>query len=520
MTDVRIAGLRRRYRLPAGAEGERARIDRVVNAALGDDVFDAALERAGISASDEVCIRQVSSVVRLHATHDDTRLAVACSVAIADAIAAELAAGGPNVVRFSSRRHALNDMALSVAAGNLVRVWAWRRLDLWRGDTVDSLRDAERELFAALARHAGDAPYVLATVGDAGLLRAYIVNVPVSDWITLANAVLAKYDAMWRLDNATLNRLSDDTAERVGDENDGGSNDDAHGGDATFGSWLVAFADRIRHSSRLLSAVRGTGARISPTLSHSLAALAVVECEPAMIGSANGYRAVRVLEKQLTRDHATPTSVAPEREASRATERTEPFDTRVHLATRFGGLLFLLHAVRAIDVPARIAMDDTLRARSRHWVLHELAVVLVQQAVGDAQASQASQASVRTDAATYVFAGIVAGSQRGGAFAGETAANARTLEESVTAVESTVLQTIVSAIVTWIRNRGGALAEEEDTAMLARIITRDASIVADASWIEVRFSVSDTSTDIRRAGLDIDLGWLPWLGMVVRFAYA
>jgi hypothetical protein len=36
----------------------------------------------------------------------------------------------------------------------------------------------------------------------------------------------------------------------------------------------------------------------------------------------------------------------------------------------------------------------------------------------------------------------------------------------------------------------------------------------------VRLSLDDVSTDVRRAALDLDPGWIPWLGVVVRFAYA
>jgi hypothetical protein len=52
------------------------------------------------------------------------------------------------------------------------------------------------------------------------------------------------------------------------------------------------------------------------------------------------------------------------------------------------------------------------------------------------------------------------------------------------------------------------------------VTARHAEIVVDPAWIEVRFAVADVSTEVRRAGLDLDPGWLPWLGLVVRFTYA
>lgn len=52
-----------------------------------------------------------------------------------------------------------------------------------------------------------------------------------------------------------------------------------------------------------------------------------------------------------------------------------------------------------------------------------------------------------------------------------------------------------------------------------QVCRKPAVIVADPGWIEARFSLDDVDVDIRRAGLDLDPGWLPWLGVVVRFRY-
>ena len=41
----------------------------------------------------------------------------------------------------------------------------------------------------------------------------------------------------------------------------------------------------------------------------------------------------------------------------------------------------------------------------------------------------------------------------------------------------------------------------------------------DHGWVELRLPLDAVSPDLRRAGLDLDPGWLPWLGAVVRFVY-
>jgi hypothetical protein len=55
---------------------------------------------------------------------------------------------------------------------------------------------------------------------------------------------------------------------------------------------------------------------------------------------------------------------------------------------------------------------------------------------------------------------------------------------------------------------------------LAPLLARRAELRIDPGWIEARFDLDDVSIDVRRAGLDLDPGYLPWLGAVVRFTYA
>ena len=51
------------------------------------------------------------------------------------------------------------------------------------------------------------------------------------------------------------------------------------------------------------------------------------------------------------------------------------------------------------------------------------------------------------------------------------------------------------------------------------VCSREADILADPGWLEVQFSLEGVSTEIRATALDLDLGWVPWLGMVIRFVY-
>ena len=42
----------------------------------------------------------------------------------------------------------------------------------------------------------------------------------------------------------------------------------------------------------------------------------------------------------------------------------------------------------------------------------------------------------------------------------------------------------------------------------------------EPGWVDVELDLEEVSTAVRRAGLDLDPGYLPWLGVVVRFRYA
>ena len=59
----------------------------------------------------------------------------------------------------------------------------------------------------------------------------------------------------------------------------------------------------------------------------------------------------------------------------------------------------------------------------------------------------------------------------------------------------------------------------EPEALLSRIVSRRGVIEAEPGWLDVRLDLADVDVDVRVAGLDVDPGWVPWLGAVVRFSY-
>lgn len=58
-----------------------------------------------------------------------------------------------------------------------------------------------------------------------------------------------------------------------------------------------------------------------------------------------------------------------------------------------------------------------------------------------------------------------------------------------------------------------------EAALATALTERHAHIRATASHLDVHLRLAAVDLDIRRTGLDLDPGWLPWLGRVVRFHY-
>jgi hypothetical protein len=57
------------------------------------------------------------------------------------------------------------------------------------------------------------------------------------------------------------------------------------------------------------------------------------------------------------------------------------------------------------------------------------------------------------------------------------------------------------------------------TALQAALAPRPARLCATASHIDLHLRLRDVDLAVRRQGLDLDPGWLPWLGRVLRFHY-
>jgi hypothetical protein len=71
--------------------------------------------------------------------------------------------------------------------------------------------------------------------------------------------------------------------------------------------------------------------------------------------------------------------------------------------------------------------------------------------------------------------------------------------------------TWLAACVLWLRRADGPT--------LAGLVRRPARLALTATHADLFFALDQTDLAVRRLGLDVDPGWLPWFGRVVGFHY-
>ncbi len=502
---VQIGQFRARYRLPAPDEKLTRRLNAALARVLGEPL-ERALEWAGINPAEQICIRSLHAPLRLPAHASDAVMEAAWTDALVTAIRraaplhqaplasrgrranelnAELAPSSlesatpadvgtppdrtappeapptpeaePNVARYRSLQAALQEMALAVAAGDLTRLWAWRQLGLWTGSHQDAtFREAARQLLRALLAHPASIAPIIALLARRRLLGPWACSLLAAEWHQLAARALGE----------------------------------SH---ASAGTLLNAIEQQLGASPENLESLLPSGWR---PLMASLASPAAPYADPLRRDAA--LFALLALDEDPALRRLLPlltsgTEIVPAPAVAHAAieaERVELAD--VQPETRFGGLLFLLNVLERSGLAAAIIADPRLHRRSLRWVLHQLAQLLV--------------GCEPTDPGALAFAGVLPGSVP------------PSVEEGLPEPEE------LPVLAAWAEQLKLALAqamgdEAASEHRLTHVAERFARIEGDPGWLEARFSLRDVSIDLRRAGLDVDPGWLPWLGCVVRFVY-
>lgn len=539
MATITIGRLRARYHVPETAGSRsRARLDRVLTE-LTAAALEPAVERLALPAHEELCIRQLRVRTHVRLAAPDSALRSAWSLAITQALRQAVEGGGRDVVRYSSREHALVDAATGVALGDCARAWAWRQLGLWT-DPAAGETAAAAELCRVLSAAPTRIVPVLRSLAAHGALARLLPRFDEEQWARLAQAALgaaaappalALPDAAARGDidpPATNGRTPSPFAPFAADATHPAGTRRALAVLAVLDAEPIALRDPEAPArvAALLAAQSSTtpvpateparggaaaaDAAAFPTDQHTGDAAAGSRghrrtrplenrtgstAESALAGSARSgsTRAPSAAAPGAGRDVAdAPTRSADHAARAAAPERPLP-DVRRTGETAWAGLLFLISVLEHGGTHERIAAMPALRERPFRWRLHQLALAL---APVDA-----------TDPAALAFAGLPPGAQAPDAG-----------QPPATRAELRALERLAWRVAGELRRRVAEPAESARAA-LRRVCARRALIVADPGWIEARLPLDTVTMDCRRAGLDLDPGYVPWLGVVVRFRY-
>jgi hypothetical protein len=563
MLSIAIDRVNARYHLPPGALREQPRLQRIVDAAF-ERALEGAIEQLGIGRDSYVCIRDVRAVVNMRLREPDSALTTGVGVAIAGAVRRLIDERSPLVVEYGSRVQALVDLASSASAGEFSRSWAWAQVGIWRADFPLGADVTADRIVRALAGEPTHAVAVLAHLARerTDRFRTLAARATPKAWAALAHAALAAASGtpVPTRGVAGVIRESIDGAREM--------------------QTLSRIARRVVMHSMIARASAAGFARDSADTRGALSALMLLEAEPSAARRADLPRLLKTIEQVValaevpdpaprletgdrqtdsldgtrTRsasrmdddnrhavagdrreelaaaiprdegdnqrpesreaahiDRERPPDAAPRGDTSDASLRATgedaspsgenagdaPPEVRAVNRTQYGGLLYLVNLLANTGLVETIAADPWWAERGLRWVLHQVAMALVR--------------IDPDDPAALVFAGLAPGTPPPSA-----------QQEPPTGLEQAALDALRDVIVQALRDALGAASEDaaaSDEAVVARVCARHAHIVAEPGWIEARFSVEDVSLDVRRAGLDRNPDWVPWLGIVLRFVY-
>lgn len=528
MDTVHIHSMETRLHLRRSQTSEQPRLAGALKDVLGEGLVEAALERLGVPLHEEICIREIHTPVNLRLSAASAELAVDWSLALAESVARAVHRGGPRVVRYPTPVHALVDFALGVATRDFGRAWAWRQMGLTDGDGGS----APYQLLIALKREPGAIVPVLSAVASNGALPALFAQLSADAVPRLASHALEAAGAA----------VSWSDIEFACPAPDGGSASPEPGRIArALGCSVIARATRPassqRHVSRavtvlaLLETDRGLFYRSRAEVQRLVATAAnafltgdvpsMDSAEPAAVQSPpnlpmesfdetlNDSSVVASVitprgEEPSTDGNAPPrvdsaggrdgVDRTPPRELERASAVTEPGETSADMHrergfTQAGGLLFLLGALANLNLHRDMMAGEMGARRTLAWMLHQLSLTLA-----DVE---------ERDPAALAFAGL--GPERDPPSGGEAPPTPVEMEQLLA-----WRQLLEEHLVTRLPGHRN---------LFAWVCRRPAEIVADPGWIEVHLPLEEVSTEIRGAGLDLDPGYLNWLGVVFKFMY-
>jgi hypothetical protein len=522
MQKTHIGKFAAHYRLLHSAPAARQKLDQVMKLVL-NEMLERALDKAGLPEEGEICLNKIRAPIRLCLARADASLAEEWGRELTEEILRAMR--DRRAVFYHSRRQALIDLVVSVGRGDLSRAWAWRQLGLWRASNAAGESEAISELVRALLSNPVAVIPALIELAEADCLERIARRFTTRHWTALATAVLNEAGATGRLkeaaDKPSPRALRDAMRVINGSgllpaitsslQSPVGESLEACRAAAALVA-LEAEPARLRSESAgamvglIAGAIRSAVTGLSPSLSGMRAA----DHGANGANGANGAdrKAVNETPRKGAPDAApeetfTPGSTAigadSRQNAKESEERSEAAGRRRRAVTRFGGLLFLLGLVEELKLVDEILAHPSLGARPFCWVMRWLALALAP--------------VEENDPAALAFAGLPPDT--------ESPLNQEPpVQTEVSAINSMAARIVerLGALI-YQKDQWGDVWRDDRAALIEFVCRRSAEIVADPGWIDIRFSLDEVATEIRRAGLDLNPGYVPWMGVVVRFVY-
>jgi hypothetical protein len=501
----------------------RVRLDGLARRVCDDGLDEALAEAVGVPGDEVVCIRRLMvDPVRLRWDGADDDLARQWRIAIGRAAEDALAGARPGseVVRYASVAHARMDVVRGVVAGDLAHRWAWRLAGVCPATGAADAEVVVANLAALGESHTGVAAAVVAALAGAGLLDAFVALIGTEVVVALARAAWVGAGGA-----ATIPTGADPVSGKTW----------ITSSEASPNRAVSALVERVRAGSAIVPA--GASGEESPSpfddtraraLELALAMLAVLDVEPQAASTAVGATAVARLvvprrTAVMTGSGSALTDAAVDRyptvdglgagagangvtghdddiagHGDLGADETGTAVTAARTQTGWGGLLFLLPLIDDVGLPARVAGGPDRYGAALRPVLHAVARSLL------ARAAPEIGLPDRDDPAVLAFCGLPPDAD---------------VPEPDRGVTGATIDTEVEAVVGTLRARLDRPKGMAESAVLLSVCRRRATIEADPGWIDVHLDLDEVSIEVRRHGLDLDPGYLGWLGCVVRFRY-
>jgi len=532
MQALNINRLSKRFHLRPSQRERQRLLDASLHQVFAEDLDDA-LAEVDIEDYGEICVRLVHVPLSFNFGQSQDETSQHWSRIIARQIRLELDKGGDNVIRFRSRLHALIAFADDISDNKLQYSWAWNQIGLSDLSADASLNRARSQLVTALLREPAAILTVFKSLAAKQQLLSYLRALSTEDRTLLVDGLVSEFgiERRWlkaKPELAVANRneqsavVSELSLSRSSILNHLLTKASlAVSLPVTPRIWVVLILQEIeplifrRAPEVVLQAISMVEKRLLPLLIPGIESGQSEVAETEVLSQSREqtrHGKIDNLDEVSTGGLTRADTVSNQRQDKTLPEKTielmqnerqAPFDeaapTPEIIQSEFAGLFLLLPVLAETTYEARsslinqIAAEPAFSARPLSWVLHRLTSHWLTIPTGDPALREFCAIDIDADWPWPSDDEVIA-------------IEANALDAFVTEIESKLLARYQPEGI-------------EQSAVVETLCRRSARLMIDRGWLELMFDLNDVDTQIRRAGLDLDPGFVPWLGKVVKIRY-